>query len=60
MDETYISIREKGFEDIENAIKKIQLKEKETTLPIRTIITPLEKEILENLKKSGVDPIFWF
>ncbi len=54
--ESYLSIREKGFEDIQNVIQKMENNSKK----IRTIITPLEKKLIDELKQNCDDPTFWF
>ncbi len=58
MEDTYLSIREKGFEDIQNAIQNIA--KKSNPVQIQTIITPLERKLIEKMKKNNEDPIFWF
>ncbi len=54
--ESYLSIREKGFEDIQNVIQKMENNNKQ----LRTIITPLEKKLIDKLKQTCDDPTFWF
>lgn len=55
--ESYLSIREKGFEDIQTVIKKM---ENNNNKQIRTIITPLEKKLIDELRQKCDDPTFWF
>jgi hypothetical protein len=58
MKDTYLSVREKGFEDIQTAIRIIE--RKSNPVQIITIITPLERKLVEEMKKNSDDPIFWF
>ncbi len=61
---TYLSIREKCLEDIEEVIQKIELRKHPVIAPIqkpiKTHITPLEKSTLDKLKEINDDPTFWF
>jgi hypothetical protein len=61
---TYLSIREKFLDDIEEVIKKLELRKHPVTppiqQPIKTHITRLEKSTLDKLKEINDDPTFWF
>jgi hypothetical protein len=56
--DTYLSIREKCLEDIEKVRRNLELQK--LNKPIKTIVTPLEKTLIEKLKEINDDPTFWF